>query len=361
MLAASFARLHGALQSAVLLGNSTSAYRTAPCAVVRVKVSARAIHNTVAASSRNSSNTMRFIDIGANLTDGMFQGQYMGKAYHSPDVTKVLERAWAAGVEKIIVTAGSLPEAESALALAHTDDRLYCTIGVHPTRCKEIEDSSQGPEAYWDALRVLLKAHAADDKVVAVGECGLDYDRLEFCDKETQQKWFRRHFELATSFDLPMFLHMRAAAPDFIAILKEYSATFTRGVVHSFDANQEHLEQLLAFPTISVGINGCSLKTEENLAVMAQIPTSRLLLETDSPYCDVRPSHAGRVHVKTSHQAKDKKKYDPEMLIKGRNEPCNIVSVFEVITGHRHVQDIEAFADDVFDNTISMFFQQSKT
>ena len=99
-------------------------------------------------------------DIGANLTDGMFQGQYMGKAYHSPDVTKVLERAWAAGtsskmtpsvsvlvctdvvftwqlschrshvtlyagVEKIIVTAGSLPEAESALALARTDGKFF--------------------------------------------------------------------------------------------------------------------------------------------------------------------------------------------------------------------------------------------
>ncbi len=96
-------------------------------------------------------------DIGANLTDGMFQGQYMGKAYHSPDVTKVLERAWAAGtsckmtpsvpvlvrtgmlciwqsepcdsvfagVEKIIVTAGSLPEAESALALARTEGKCF--------------------------------------------------------------------------------------------------------------------------------------------------------------------------------------------------------------------------------------------
>jgi len=91
--------------------------------------------------------------------------------------------------------------------------------------------------------------------------------------------------------------------------------------------------QLSSLLVAGAGINGCSLKTEENLAVMAQIPTSRLLLETDSPYCDVRPSHAGKVHVKTSHQAKDKKKYDPEMLIKGRNEPCNIVSVFEVVTG----------------------------
>ncbi len=56
-------------------------------------------------------------------------------------------------------------------------DCLYCTVGVHPTRCKEIEDSPQGPEAYWDALRVMLKAHAADGKIVAIGECGLDYDR----------------------------------------------------------------------------------------------------------------------------------------------------------------------------------------
>ena len=91
--------------------------------------------------------------------------------------------------------------------------------------------------------------------------------------------------------------------------------------------------QLSSLLFAGAGINGCSLKTEENLAVMAQVPTSRLLLETDSPYCDVRPSHAGKVHVKTSHQAKDKKKYEPEMLIKGRNEPCNIVSVLEVVTG----------------------------
>lgn len=91
---------------------------------------------------------------------------------------------------------------------------------------------------------------------------------------------------------------------------------------------------LVCFSLFAVaGINGCSLKTKENLGVMAQIPTSRLLLETDSPYCDVRPSHAGKVHVKTSRQAKDKKKYDPEMLVKGRNEPSNIVSVFAVVTG----------------------------
>lgn len=83
----------------------------------------------------------------------------------------------------------------------------------------------------------------------------------------------------------------------------------------------------------TAGINGCSLKTVDNLAVMANIPAERLLLETDSPYCDVRPSHAGKQYVKTVQQAKDKKKYDEHMLVKGRNEPCNIVSVFEVVSG----------------------------
>lgn len=66
---------------------------------------------------------------------------------------------------------------------------------------------------------------------------------------------------------------------------------------------------------------------------MANIPAERLLLETDSPYCDVRPSHAGKAYVKTMHQAKDKKKYEDHMLVKGRNEPCNSISVFEVIAG----------------------------
>lgn len=69
---------------------------------------------------------------------------------------------------------GKLPAPTITVLLA---DRLYCTVGVHPTRCKEIEDSPQGPEAYWDALKVLLKTNAAEGKIVAVGECGLDYDR----------------------------------------------------------------------------------------------------------------------------------------------------------------------------------------
>lgn len=92
-------------------------------------------------------------DIGANLTDSMYQGEYRGTSAHEPDLDAVLARAWAAGVEKIIITAGTLSDARTALDLARTDPRLFCTVGVHPTRCNEFESAPEGGEAYLLALK----------------------------------------------------------------------------------------------------------------------------------------------------------------------------------------------------------------
>ncbi|KAL3285216.1 hypothetical protein HHI36_019330 [Cryptolaemus montrouzieri] len=96
----------------------------------------------------------RFIDIGANLTDSMYAGIYNNSIKHQNDLVNVLERSWKAGLEKIIITGGSLSESQKALDLAKTDDRLFSTVGCHPTRCKEFEENSS---QYLENLKDLIK------------------------------------------------------------------------------------------------------------------------------------------------------------------------------------------------------------
>ena len=147
------------------------------------------------------SSSVTFCDIGANLTDPVFAGMYRGKQKHESDFDLVLERAMEAGVAQVIVTAGNLEESRAALELVKAQRslpqaqqarqaRLYCTVGVHPTRCDEFEakagaDAANAAEAHLIALKELCDAASADaaasggdPMVVAVGECGLDSNVL---------------------------------------------------------------------------------------------------------------------------------------------------------------------------------------
>ncbi|KAK9727621.1 TatD DNase [Basidiobolus ranarum] len=149
----------------------------------------------------------------------MFRGDYRGKIAHEDDLEYVLKRALDVGVERMMITGGSLSESKEALELARSKDYLFSTVGCHPTRCSEFEDTSikASPEAYYEEL--LEIARSEHTKVVAIGECGLDYDRLHFCDKETQIKYFEKQFQLAETTKLPMFLHNRNTDGDFVDIL----------------------------------------------------------------------------------------------------------------------------------------------
>ena len=95
------------------------------------------------------------------------------------------------------------------------------------------------------------------DKVVAIGECGLDYDRLNFCQADVQKKYFEAQLDLSGLFELPLFLHCRAAATDMLDILKKNQDKLcsSKGVVHSFDGT---LEEAQAFIDLgySIGLNG---------------------------------------------------------------------------------------------------------
>ncbi|KAG2683127.1 hypothetical protein I3760_10G018300 [Carya illinoinensis] len=307
--------------------------------------------------------TVRMIDIAVNFTDGMFKGIYNGKQCHLPDIAAVLNRAWSAGVDRVIVTGGSLQESKEALAIAETDvhffptGRLFCTVGVHPTRCKEFEESGD-PEKHFQALLTLAKEGIEKGKVVAIGECGLDYDRLHFCPAEIQKKYFEKQFELSYTTKLPMFLHMRAAAEDFCEIFERNKDRFSAGVVHSFTDSAEDRDKLLTFNNIYIGVNGCSLKTKDNLDVVKGIPVEKMMIETDSPYCEIKNTHAGISFVKSIWPSKKKEKYDQECIVKGRNEPCLVRQVLEVVAGCKGVSDIDQLSRTLYHNTCRVFFPQ---
>lgn len=115
-----------------------------------------------------------------------------------------------------------------------------------------------------------------------IGECGIDYDRLRCASKKQQLLVFRKHFELAEHFKLPLYLHSRNTGSDFNQIVKENRHRFPGGVVHSFTGTIDELKELL---DLFIGVNGCSLKTYDNLEMVKSIPLDKLLLETDAPYC----------------------------------------------------------------------------
>lgn len=121
----------------------------------------------------------------------------------------------------------------------------------------------------------------------------------------------------------------------------------------------DDMKAILDNPKLSIGINGCSLKTEDNLKVVAAIPTDRIMLETDCPWCDCRPSHASAQYVRTRPPAVDKKKHQEGALVKGRNEPCNIVQVLEVVAGVKGLSDesdLDALCAQIHQNTRRVFF-----
>ncbi|KAK8831168.1 hypothetical protein WA577_003339 [Blastocystis sp. JDR] len=296
---------------------------------------------------------IQMCDIGLNFTDSVYAGVYRDSVKHPDDRKKVLERAWNVGVSKIIITAGNIQEAKEALVLARTDARLYSTVGVHPTRCSEFLEGN--PEEMMKELIAIGKEGKAEKKIVAVGEFGLDYDRLHFCDKETQNKYFRKQFELVSALDLPLFLHCRNCDEDFLKVFQEMDPNHElRGCVHSFTGSKEMAKSLLDLG-FYIGFNGSGMRTEESLDVIRSVPLDRILIETDGPYCAISSAHACYPLTKTHFPMKRVEKYDSECLVKGRNEPCRVIEVLEVIAACHQVS-VEEAASVIYNSTLKLYF-----
>jgi len=214
------------------------------------------------------------IDIGANLTDHAF----------SQDVEAVLQRARDAGVAQIIVTGTTVLDSQKAADLADlTPGYCFSTVGVHPHYAKACEAKT------LDDLGVLAERTG----VVAIGECGLDFNR-NLSPPETQIEWFEAQLGLAAELNLPVFLHQRDAHDVFLHILQRWRARLVGGVVHCFTGNPSALMDYLALD-LFIGVTGwvCDERRAQDLqAAVKHIPLNRLMLETDAPYLlprDLRP------------------------------------------------------------------------
>ncbi|MEM8712279.1 MAG: TatD family hydrolase, partial [Planctomycetota bacterium] len=157
---------------------------------------------------------MELIDIGANLASNQFRS----------DLPQVIERARGAGVSGMVITGTSLSGSRRADEIAAADPGLWCTAGVHPHDAKE-----------WGAeTEAGIREMLSSPQVVAVGECGLDFNR-NYSSPDDQRAAFQAQLGLAVDSGLPLFLHQRDAHDEFLAMLKEAWPDLRGGaIVHCF-------------------------------------------------------------------------------------------------------------------------------
>lgn len=238
---------------------------------------------------------MSWCDIGVNFTDRrlIFEA--------------VLERALSADVSHIIITGTNIDKSQQAIHLAQQyPTHLSATVGVHP------HDASQFSIETIDEIKTLAKSSC----VVAIGECGLDFNR-NFSTPEQQLYAFEQQLKLACELELPIFLHERDAFEEQLKLLTKYHKELKGGVVHCFTGDIGQMQRYLDLG-LYIGVTGwvCDLSRGQALReAVKSLPLSRILLETDAPY--LRPKGL----------PKNRK------LDNGNNEPAYLPYIAQEIAG----------------------------
>lgn len=183
----------------------------------------------------------------------------------------VLERARAGGVRGFVVPGTKLEDAPEAIAVAKGHDDVWCAVGFHPHEAKDCDDA-----AFAEIERL-----ANDPKVVAIGECGLDYHYMH-SPRETQIAVFERHIALAKKLDKPIVVHNRESTDDCVEILLRSGA---RGILHSYTESLEVAEKLVN-AGFFISFSGIvTFRSAEMLRGVAKaLPHDRVLIETDTPF-----------------------------------------------------------------------------
>ncbi len=254
------------------------------------------------------------IDIGANLTHESF----------NKDRAEVIQAAVKNGVETMIVTGSNMSCSRQAFELTQEyPEQLFSTVGIHPHHAID----------YTAETEDLIVELVQQDKVVAIGETGLDYFR-DISPREAQIFSFEQHIKLAIETKMPLFLHQRDAHKDFYPIIKQYRDQLSNIVVHCFTDTKQALFDYLDLDC-HIGITGWICDERRGLRLrelVGNIPSNRLMIETDSPYLIPRD-----LKLKTR-----------------RNEPKHLFHIAQVIAQLRK-DDTESLIQKTTNTTLEFF------
>lgn len=233
--------------------------------------------------------------------------------------------------------------------------KCYMTLGIHPYHATDLYDGTTSLQELADTGKQLVAQE--DSPLVAFGEIGLDYFHLDRADKNMQQKAFIDQLELATAFDLPLFLHARDACEDFISIIKPFIPRLRKGgIVHSFAGSKAEMLSLVDLG-FDISVNGVSFKTDEQLEMVKAIPLERLQLETDAPWCEITSQGSILDYLKEAAPLPVSRKHGKFVkgdMVKGRNESCTIDRVARIVAGIKGIP-LEQVTDAAWRNSIRMF------
>ena len=215
---------------------------------------------------------LTYIDSHAHYDDEQFDA----------DRDELLPRLHENGVRNIINIGCSMERSEFSVELAKKYQFVYAAVGIHP------EDASGAPSDYLEKIRRL----AEYEKVVAIGEIGLDY-HFEGYDRDMQMRFFEEQLDLAKEMDLPVVIHSRDATEDTMDILGKRGEV--KGVMHCFSGSAETAKQVLK---LGMNISFTGVLTFKNarkaIEALKVTPLDRLLLETDCPYMAPEPNRGKR-------------------------------------------------------------------
>jgi len=199
--------------------------------------------------------------------------------------SELLDRARAGGVSGIVVPGTNLGDAEGAIGVATQNEGVWAAVGFHPHDSKDCDDAA------FARIAELAKS----EKVVAIGEIGLDY-HYKYSPVVTQKAVFLRHLELARDLDLPVIIHNRESTGDLLDLLRSFPAGYVRGVLHSFTETADVAKELVELGFLISFSGILTFKSAETLrAAAASLPHDHVLIETDTPYLAPVP-HRGKAN-----------------------------------------------------------------